>query len=515
MSAPALHGGQAGKTGYPAAPGPGEDDGAVGRGMLLAGRYRLQERLTERRGSVTWRATDEVCSRPVTVLTLAPGSRRTRTVISAARTACRVSESRLAKIFDADGRAAPPYVVTEWPRGTCLSERLAGGPVPPRQAAEMIAAAADAVAVAHQAGLAHLCLTPDSVWCQTDGSLMITGLQVDAALTGARAADPAREDTRGLARLLYAALTGYWPGAGPTRLPPAPRWRGRVPAPRQIRPAIPARLDAVTCRALHEESFDIPRPIFGPAQLAMELAAIARALRPAAVPSSPASPDTAAAPRSPAEVRQGGPAQSSRMPTGRLPAIARRKLPAIAHRKLPAILVVLALIATGGWLLGSEMSAPGAHPPAAAAGPLTPVRVAAFGRQGEGDGDNPQDARFAIDHNATTAWRTHWYATAALGNLAPGTGLLLDMGHPVTVTAARITLGSAHGASLQVRVGPRPAWADMPAAARTAGAGGAVRLPFSHPAHGRYVLLWFTRLPPDPAGTFQAAVYDVRLDGTR
>jgi hypothetical protein len=33
------------------------------------------------------------------------------------------------------------------------------------------------------------------------------------------------------------------------------------------------------------------------------------------------------------------------------------------------------------------------------------------------------------------------------------------------------------------------------------------------PAHGRYVLIWFTRLPPDPAGTFQASVYNLRLEG--
>ena len=35
------------------------------------------------------------------------------------------------------------------------------------------------------------------------------------------------------------------------------------------------------------------------------------------------------------------------------------------------------------------------------------------------------------------------------------------------------------------------------------------------PAHGRYVLLWFTRLPPDPADTSRASIYDVRLEGPR
>jgi len=27
------------------------------------------------------------------------------------------------------------------------------------------------------------------------------------------------------------------------------------------------------------------------------------------------------------------------------------------------------------------------------------------------------------------------------------------------------------------------------------------------------VLIWFNSLPPDPAGTFQVSVYDLRLEG--
>jgi transcriptional regulator with XRE-family HTH domain len=130
-----------------------------------------------------------------------------------------------------------------------------------------------------------------------------------------------------------------------------------------------------------------------------------------------------------------------------------------------------------------------------------------------GQGDNPQTAPPAIDGSPPTAWRTDWYTTAQFGNLYAGTGLLLDMGRPVTVTAARVTLGSAPGAGLQLRVGAAPVLADLPPVAHAADAGGVVRLQPASPAHGRYVLLWFTMLPPDPGGTFQASVYDVRLEG--
>lgn len=144
---------------------------------------------------------------------------------------------------------------------------------------------------------------------------------------------------------------------------------------------------------------------------------------------------------------------------------------------------------------------------------LTPASARAFGPYGSGQGDNPQRAHLAIDGTPATAWHTDWYTTARFGNLYPGTGLLVDMGRPVTITAAQITLGQAHGARFQLRAGAAPALADLPPVATAASAGGLVRLRLTTPAHGRYVLIWFTRLPPDPAGTFQASVHNIRLEG--
>jgi hypothetical protein len=153
--------------------------------------------------------------------------------------------------------------------------------------------------------------------------------------------------------------------------------------------------------------------------------------------------------------------------------------------------------------------APGAVP----ARMLTPAGAAAFNSSGTSQGDNSDLAHLAIDGNPATAWHTDWYTTAHFGNLYPGTGLLVDMGRPTTVTAARITLGKAHGAGFQLRVGAVPALADLPPVAYAADVGGVVHLRLTTPAHGRYVLVWFTSLPPDPAGTFQASVYDLRLEG--
>jgi len=149
-------------------------------------------------------------------------------------------------------------------------------------------------------------------------------------------------------------------------------------------------------------------------------------------------------------------------------------------------------------------------PPAAPAQPLSPVQVTAFGPNG---GDNPQLAGLVIGHRHSAGWHTDWYASARFGGLYRGTGLLLDMGRPVTITGAQVDLGNTTGASFQLRVGYRPVLAGLRPAARASGAGGVVGLHLTSPARGRYVLVWFTRLPTDTSGTFQAQVSNVALQG--
>ena len=92
------------------------------------------------------------------------------------------------------------------------------------------------------------------------------------------------------------------------------------------------------------------------------------------------------------------------------------------------------------------------------------------------------------------------------------TGLLLDMGRPVTITSAQIMLGAITGAEFQLRVGGEPVLADLRPVVSATAVGGFVTLRPARPAKARYLLLWFTRLPPD-SGTFQAILYNVRLHG--
>ncbi len=144
---------------------------------------------------------------------------------------------------------------------------------------------------------------------------------------------------------------------------------------------------------------------------------------------------------------------------------------------------------------------------------LVPVGASAFGPSGNGSGDNPQGAALAIDGSAVTAWRTSWYRSAAFGNLQAGTGLLIDMGHPVRITRVLIVLDAARGANLELLTGRLPVMAKERVQARVVDGGGMLHLRLARPERARYLLIWFTLLPPDSAGTFREAIYSVRLKG--
>jgi hypothetical protein len=160
-------------------------------------------------------------------------------------------------------------------------------------------------------------------------------------------------------------------------------------------------------------------------------------------------------------------------------------------------------------------TAPASTAPASTPPPrvLTVTSVAAFGPGGTADGNNPQNVAQAVAGDPAAPWHTDWYASPDFFDMAPGTGLLLDLGQAVTVTSVDVSLGGEPGASLQLRAGREPALAALPAVAGVSGAGGTVQLRPSAPVHVRYVLIWFTTLPPDPAGTYQASVYQVIVQG--
>lgn len=225
-----------------------------GPGDLLADRYRLSDLLQETSGGRLWRAHDLVLSRDVAVHLIAAGDPRADDLLGAARRSAVLVDRRILRVLDAESRDDTCYVVSEWADGTSLDILLEDGPLDAQRAAWITSEAASALATAHAVGYAHGRVTPESVLIDASGTVRIIGFAVDAALAGLPQGKIAG-DVTDLGALLYAGLTGRWPGRTPSeRVPTALYESGRVLRARQVRAGVPTPLDALCDQVLTPDS---------------------------------------------------------------------------------------------------------------------------------------------------------------------------------------------------------------------------------------------------------------------
>ena len=534
-------------------------------GARLAGRYLLVDQASGGTDWTYWKAIDEILARSVTVLTFAPGFGRSAEVIAAARAASRLNDPRFSQVFDVEDADESQYVVLEWVASESLLDMLADGPLDPPRAVSLVYETAQALAAAHDNGLAHLRLDPACVHWTPRGGIKITGLGIAAALADSGAdAEPDGEDaeltdTRGLARLLYAALTGYWPepqgyaqGSGPAGgappdgadgpasavLPPAPPQADGLPCtPRQVSADVPTNIDALTCQALfqrpsrHGPALSTPSKfadalasVAPPAPLPVPVAATAPVKTASYQPDGPGDPYPAAAPD---HVRSTLADGAYRPPPRRLP----------STRAIVAAVVGLVLVA--GVVLGWSLSHQGGHAPgspqassgtSASSSPpsvtvsnvLTPVGANSFDPMGTGGGENANEAKNAIDNNPSTFWHTDFYDNYPnFGNLKSGTGLILDMGHAVRLSQVVVQFGSICCAHVEIEIGnnasPVPSWpSSFTVVQRSSAAVGSTTFDVTSGVTGRYVLIWITYLPrlAGSQNEYEALIYNVVVHGS-
>lgn len=265
-------------------------DEPIGRGTVLAGRFRLEDLVQDTDGARFWRAIDETLARSVAVNVIGVSDPRSDALLVAARTSATITEGRFLRVLDAAQEDGVAYVVHEWGNGVSLDKLLADGPLAPRRAAWLVKEVADAIAVAHAHGIAHGRLVPENVMVTEAGSVKLIGFVVDAVLHGRR--QPATPDGRtlsdhesdvhNLAALLYATLVGKWPGAQRSSLPQAPRDHERTLRPRQVRAGVPRPLDAICDQVLN------PSEATGSLETAQEIcAALSDFIGDVAVPAGP------------------------------------------------------------------------------------------------------------------------------------------------------------------------------------------------------------------------------------
>ncbi|MEV2278494.1 protein kinase family protein [Nocardiopsis sp. NPDC049922] len=516
-------------------------------GAKLANRYRLDHVVSETGGATRWKATDETLARPVGVWTFADGFPRTSEVVHAARATSRIPDARVTQVFDADDTAATPYVVEEWVSGSSLADLIAQGPMEPERAAGLVAEAAEAIAAAHAGGLHHLCLTPAKLMWSSGGAVKVIGIGVDAALLGANVANPAAVDAQGLGSLLYAALTGHWPGGPQDGLPAAPQGPAGPYPPAQVRTGITEPLATITTRAVLPQLAGqlVPGgPITSPADLCAALAEVPRLIPLPVTPTEPAPPPEQGTSRRTGEFDSTSPrrgarngsasrsadrAASTRSAPERQPS--RMEERAARTQGSPkkiliavVALVVFAAVVVGAWTIGSMMRPGGGEEPTgpdpqASEDPTDSVELEALdiaesrGLNPHGDTDeHTENTPYTYDGNPETAWNTQGYRDP-LDMIKPGVGLQLDLGDVREIHEVELDLtGSGYEFDVRVADGDGAAEDDYEVVGAGSGSGGSQVVELDEPASGQYVLIWFTALPNN-GGEWRGTVNEVEIRG--
>ncbi|NUK46357.1 serine/threonine protein kinase, partial [Streptomyces lunaelactis] len=162
---------------------------------VIDGRFELRERLGSGGMGTVWRAWDTALHREVALKEVRPpdpalaagdpeASRTLRErVLREARALARISHPHVVTIHHIVDEGPHPWIVMELLPGTTLQDRLAQGPLAPRDAARIGRQVLSALRAAHAAGIHHRDVKPANVLLRADGSAVLTDFGI-AALQG-------------------------------------------------------------------------------------------------------------------------------------------------------------------------------------------------------------------------------------------------------------------------------------------------------------------------------------------
>jgi putative peptidoglycan lipid II flippase len=510
-------------------------------GDRIDGRYLVYEQTDDNWGVAGWRARDEVLGRDVLLTTFHPEDPRAEALVAAARQAATVQDHRFVRVLDAHIDQPVGFLVREWTGGQSLADLLGAGPLPEDAALAVGRDVAEALQHAHEAGQQHLCVDVRSVIIDDDGAVRLRGLGTAAVLRGVQPSrdGAARDDAEGVGRVLFAALTARSAGESSSPLPVVPHGEDSVPSPRQVRAGVSPALDAITVRALGAGRHARVEPYATPGEVAAALRDVpvdlGRLDRPpvmAATPRADSDPlDAVPLVPLPADRPALDPGSGPLPP--KLPLQPHQSTavePPVRRGRLMRVALVLVAIVlgVGAFLFGLEVIEANRVPELAAEDSPTATTQTSTGPTASdtaeptsgdavvhdvvvsqdfdplGNGsENGDRAALAVDGDLGTAWPTQTYFDP-LELQKAGVGLLLDLGTAEPVSEVDLTL-LGQSSDVEIRVAPEDATSppDSPEGfiqiARSEDAGTALTVSGDRRVT-RYVLVWFTRLPPASDG---------------
>jgi len=162
---------------------------------LLAGRYRLTDRIAAGGMGEVWRGEDDLLSRSVAVKLLPTGRAGDEAFLARfraeARYAASLSHPGIARVYDYGESAefGGAFLVMELVNGEPLSAILArAGRLSPGATLDIVSQAARALDAAHQAGIVHRDIKPGNLLVAAGGTTKITDFGIATAVAAAQAA---------------------------------------------------------------------------------------------------------------------------------------------------------------------------------------------------------------------------------------------------------------------------------------------------------------------------------------
>ncbi|MEO3871468.1 serine/threonine-protein kinase [Nonomuraea sp. B12E4] len=160
---------------------------------LLAGRYRLIERLGQGGAGTVWRSIDELLDRQVAVKQvrvpegLSPRERAefTDRAIHEARSAGRLRDPAIVLVHDVVLEGAQPWIIMDLVTGRSLDKVIKEqGPLHPAFVAAVGLRVLSALEVAHAHGMLHQDVKPANILLDHDGSAMLTDFGIAVSMGG-------------------------------------------------------------------------------------------------------------------------------------------------------------------------------------------------------------------------------------------------------------------------------------------------------------------------------------------
>ncbi|NEM06561.1 Stk1 family PASTA domain-containing Ser/Thr kinase [Geodermatophilus normandii] len=251
-------------------------------GLVLEGRYRLEERLARGGMSTVYAATDLRLHRTVAVKVMAEHLAHDPTFVDRftreARAAAMLSHPNVVSVSDQGADQGLVFLVMELVRGRTLRDLLqARGRLTVAEAFAVLEPVLAGLSAAHRAGIVHRDVKPENVLIGHDGTVKVADFGLARALTGTgqtshtggvligtvaylspeqleRGRADARSDVYAAGLVLFEMLTGHPPYGGDTPLAVAYQHvHHDVPLPSSEAPTVPWQVDELVKRTTRRD----------------------------------------------------------------------------------------------------------------------------------------------------------------------------------------------------------------------------------------------------------------------